>query len=58
VLVSRRQVLASGVAGLTAIFGCATPSRTSSPASFKSVPLSRNDTLVVPEGYRADVLFA
>jgi secreted PhoX family phosphatase/uncharacterized membrane protein YeaQ/YmgE (transglycosylase-associated protein family) len=26
--------------------------------AFKSVPLSRDDTLVVPEGYRADVLFA
>src|SRR5262245_1762396 len=40
------------------MFGCATPSRTASPAAFKSVPLSRADTLVVPEGYRADVLFA
>jgi secreted PhoX family phosphatase len=56
---TRREVLASGVAAaLTAMFGCATPSRTGSPLPFKSVPLSRNDTLVVPEGYRADVLFA
>jgi uncharacterized protein len=57
--VTRREVLASGVAAaLTSMFGCATPSRTSSPASFKSVPLSRADTLVVPDGYRADLLFA
>ena len=56
---TRREVLASGVAAaLTAMFGCATPSRTGSPVPFKSVPLSRNDTLVVPEGYRADVMFA
>jgi uncharacterized protein len=55
--VSRREILASGVAAaLTAVFGCATSSRTLSP--FKSVPLSRDDTLVVPEGYRAGVLFA
>ena len=55
--VSRREVLASGVAAaLTAVFGCATPSRT--PSAFKSIALSREDTLVVPEGYRADVLFA
>ena len=55
--VSRREVLASGVAAaLTAVFGCATPSRT--PSAFKSIALSREDTLVVPQGYRADVLFA
>jgi len=57
VKVSRREVLASGVAAaLTAVFGCATPSRT--PSGFKSIALSREDTLVVPQGYRADVLFA
>lgn len=57
--VTRRQVLAGGVAAaLTSMFGCATPSRRGTPAAFKSVPLSRSDTLVVPEGYRADVLFA
>ena len=55
--VSRREVLASGVAAaLTAVFGCASPSRT--PFAFKSIALSREDTLVVPEGYRTDVLFA
>ena len=54
---TRRQVLGSGVAAaLAALFGCATPSRT--PSAFKSIALSREDTLVVPEGYRADVLFA
>ncbi len=58
-MVTRRRVLASGVAAaLGAMFGCATPSRSGAPASFQSVPLSRNDTLVVPDGYRADVLFA
>jgi secreted PhoX family phosphatase len=56
---TRRDVLASGVAAaLTSMFGCAAPSRTAMPATFRSVPLSRADTLVVPEGYRADVLFA
>jgi len=54
---TRRQVLGSGVAAaLAALFGCATPSRT--PSAFKSIALSREDTLVVPEGYRTDVLFA
>ena len=57
---SRRQVLQGGVAAaIAAMFGlpgCAAPGA-AGPA-FKPVPLSKADTLVVPEGYRTDILFA
>jgi secreted PhoX family phosphatase len=56
---SRRQVLQGGVAAaVAAMFGLPGCATAGAAASFKSVPVSKNDTLVVPEGYRADVLFA
>ena len=60
---SRRQVLQGGVAAaIAAMFGlpgCATSGAARPPAiGFKSIPISSADTLVVPEGYRANVLFA
>jgi secreted PhoX family phosphatase len=60
-LLTRRQVLQSGVAAaMLAMFGgpgCAATGG-ARPLGFKSVPLSATDTLVVPDGYRADVLYA
>ena len=62
---SRRQVLQGGVAAaIASMFGLsACASGTGAPAAtpaigFKSVPISTQDTLVVPEGYRAIPLFA
>ena len=61
VLLTRRQVLQGGVAAaIAAMFGlpgCATPGG-ARPLGFKSGPAFHSDTLVVPEGYRAEVLFA
>src|SRR5262245_51733997 len=37
--------------------GCATGGGTA-PTTFTPVPMSKNDTLVVPQGYRTSVLFA
>jgi secreted PhoX family phosphatase len=59
--VSRRQLLqGSAATALLALFGlpgCAAQGG-ARPLGFKSVPISAADTLVVPEGYRTDVLFA
>ena len=39
--------------------GCATRGAAGAPPlGFLPIPISRDDTLVVPDGYRADVLFA
>ncbi|MET0733022.1 MAG: PhoX family phosphatase, partial [Casimicrobiaceae bacterium] len=58
---TRRQLLQGSVAAaMLAMFGgagCAAPG-SERPLGFKSVPLSAADTLVVPDGYRADVLYA
>jgi secreted PhoX family phosphatase len=58
---TRRQLLQGSVAAaMLAMFGgpgCAAPGG-ERPLGFKSVPLSAADTLVVPDGYRADVLYA
>ena len=58
---TRRQLLQGSVAAaMLAMFGgagCAAPGG-ARPLGFKSVPLSAADTLVVPDGYRADVLYA
>ncbi len=66
---SRRQVLQGGLivaaTGLTgSLLGCAgatgegvTPSSKSTTLGFKPVPVSSDDALRIPEGYRADVLY-
>ena len=67
---SRRELLCTGLAGaaclvaapLAGLSGCATGAGSGSalaavpPFTFKSVPLSRADAVVVPEGYVAQVL--
>ena len=66
---SRRQVLQGGVAAaIASMFGlsaCATgpgagtgAAATMPAIGFRSVPISAQDALVVPDGYRATVLFA
>lgn len=53
------QLLAplAGVAGATALGGCASTSgAVTALLGFKSVPLSNTDTIVVPEGYVAQVI--
>jgi len=58
--VRRRQFLQGGTAAALAtafgLPGCASPQ--AEAAAFAAVPLSRADTLVVPDGYRTQVLYA
>jgi hypothetical protein len=62
--VSRRGLLksAAALAVLNALplslFGCATSMKREGTIGFKSVPVSTADTVVVPEGYNASVLYA
>ena len=55
-----RRALLQGSLGAAAgwLGGCAAPVATAAPPKlgFKSVPVSRSDTVQVPEGYRAQVL--
>ncbi len=59
--VSRRHVLRAGLAGMVGLIplGCALPSATAGrQLGFTSVPVSWDDRLTVPPGYRADVIYA
>ena len=62
--VTRRNVLQGGVAAaIVAMFGgpgCASTGASGSARAvdFQSVPMSTADTLVVPQGYRAEALYA
>jgi uncharacterized protein len=60
---SRRQVLAGGlVAAGAALLGRAAPLRVAEGADdligFRGVPVSKADTVIVPGGYSAEVLYA
>ena len=66
---SRRQILRGGLgaaaggllaplAGVAALAGCATPQGAAPLLGFKGVPISVADTVVVPEGYSAQVIAA
>ena len=58
---SRRDVLAGSLAAAAVALGNAvTPSqaRAASLLGFKGVPVSTADTVVVPEGHTADVVYA
>ena len=46
-----------GSAGLLSIGGCAAARPAGARLGFRGIPASAADTLVVPEGYRADVLY-
>src|ERR687895_897089 len=57
---NRRNVLRAGLAGLVATLpACATRSAGSAPLlGFSAIPVSSADNVVVPPGYRTQVLFA
>src|SRR5262245_20494945 len=58
---SRRRVLKAGLAGLATsipVWGCATREPASAPLlGFGAVPVSTDDAIRVPPGYRAQVLY-